>query len=99
MLLPNSQGGLSPNGTFWLFTVITIIGGVWAWCFIPETAGLSLEQMDYLFKLKWYRIGIFGRKDAERQVDEAGRRWEDIMVEKRGSIASQIEVVDPEKRV
>ena len=54
---------------------MTIIGGIWAWFFIPETAGLSLEQMDYLFKLKWWRIGIFGRKDAERLVDVDNERW------------------------
>jgi hypothetical protein len=75
MLLPVSAGGLSPAGTFWLFTAITLLGLVWAWYFIPETAGLSLEQMDYLFRLKWYKIGIFGRKEAEREVAEDQQRW------------------------
>lgn len=75
MLLPTSDGGLSPNGTFWLFTVITIIGGVWAWIFIPETAGLSLEQMDYLFRLPWYKIGLNGRKAADVEVEEKREQW------------------------
>ena len=75
MLLPTSKGGLTPAGTFWLFTAITLLGLVWAWYFIPETAGLSLEQMDYLFKLKWYKIGIFGRKEAEKSVAEDQERW------------------------
>jgi hypothetical protein len=41
------------QSTFWLFTIITIIGGTWAWFFIPEMAGRSLEGMDKLFTLQW----------------------------------------------
>jgi hypothetical protein len=104
MLLSTSQGGLSPAGTFWLFTAITLMGLVWAWYFIPETAGLSLEQMDYLFKLKWYKIGIFGRKEAERAVAEDQQRWNEG-TEKMGAggEGGQVEYVretgEAEKRV
>jgi len=73
MLLKTSAGGLTPAGTFWLFTVITIMGGVWAWFFIPETAGRSLEGMDRLFTLKWYQIGRFGEDDANVQQAEADK--------------------------
>jgi hypothetical protein len=68
MLLNTSEGGLGPAGTFWLFTVITIIGGIWAWFFIPETAGRSLEGMDKLFTLRWWQIGRFGEDDANEQM-------------------------------
>ncbi len=68
MLLPTGIGGLGPAGTFWLFTVITVIGGAWAWFFIPETAGRSLEGMDRLFTLRWWQIGRFGESDADEQV-------------------------------
>jgi sugar porter (SP) family MFS transporter len=67
MLLKPSLGGMGPAGTFWLFTVITAIGGLWAWFFIPETAGRSLESMDRLFTLKWYQIGTKGQQEAEMQ--------------------------------
>lgn len=70
MLLPKSVGGLGPASTFWLFTVITVIGGAWAWFFIPETAGRSLEGMDKLFTLRWWQIGRFGETDADRLVVE-----------------------------
>lgn len=73
MLLPTSDHGLGPSGTFWLFTIITIIGGVWAWFFIPETAGRSLESMDRLFTLKWYQIGRFGTRDAEDRQEAEDR--------------------------
>jgi sugar porter (SP) family MFS transporter len=64
MLLSVKEGGLSPKGTFWLFTAITGLGGIWAWFFIPETSGRSLEGMDNLFKLRWWQIGRYGEKDA-----------------------------------
>jgi sugar porter (SP) family MFS transporter len=66
MLLSQSHHGLGPAGTFWFYTVVTLVGGAWAWFFIPETAGRSLESMDELFQLVWYRIGRMGRKYAER---------------------------------
>ncbi|CRK26356.1 hypothetical protein BN1708_014499, partial [Verticillium longisporum] len=55
------------HGTFWCFAAVTIIGGIWVWFFVPETGGRSLESMDRLFDLPWYRIGLFGNKDAEEQ--------------------------------
>ncbi|KAK2599469.1 hypothetical protein N8I77_011222 [Diaporthe amygdali] len=79
MLLPTSSGGISPAGTFWCFAAVTIVGGFWVWFFVPETAGRSLESMDRLFTLPWYKIGLNGNKDAEeldvvydKKVEEAG---------------------------
>ncbi|PSK56920.1 Hexose transporter 2 [Elsinoe australis] len=65
MLLAKEDGGLNPSGTFWFFAAITLIGGAWVWLQIPETAGRSLEAMDALFKLPWYKIGLYGQKEAE----------------------------------
>ena len=73
MLLPDRDGGISPQGTFWCFAAVTFVGGVWVWFFVPETGGRSLESMDRLFDLPWYRIGLYGNKDAEEkdnQMDE-----------------------------
>lgn len=67
MLLPRGEGGLSPNGTFWFFAAVTIVGGVWVWFSVPETAGRDLESMNRLFDLPWYKIGLYGNKDADRQ--------------------------------
>jgi len=66
MLLPAGAGGISPKGTFWSFACITLLGAFWVWFFIPETAGRSLESMDRLFELPWYKIGRYGNRDAER---------------------------------
>lgn len=90
MLLPTSAGGMSPNGTFWFFTVITVIGGCWAWFFIPETSGRSLEGMDALFRLPWYKIGRYGQKDAESSDQFARER---VLEEKHAATGEQVEVV------
>lgn len=71
MLLPADQGGITPLGTFWFFSAVTIIGGVWVWVSVPETAGRSLESMDRLFELPWYKIGLYGNRDAESKDQEA----------------------------
>lgn len=66
MLQPQKEGGtMGPAPSFWFFTALTIVGGVWAWFFIPETAGRSLEAMDDLFTLRWYQIGRKGAKEAD----------------------------------
>lgn len=65
MLLPLSDGGMSPKGTFWCFAAVTLLGGFWVWFFVPETAGRSLESMDRLFELPWYKIGRYGNDDAD----------------------------------
>lgn len=67
MLLSVHNGGISPKGTFWCFAAVTILGGVWVLFSVPETSGRSLESMDRLFDLPWYKIGLYGNKDAELQ--------------------------------
>ncbi|KAI1800784.1 putative MFS quinate transporter [Daldinia bambusicola] len=87
MLLPTTQGGISPMGTFWFFAAVTIVGGLWVWFFVPETGGRSLESMDRLFELPWYKIGRRGNEDAERK-DEAFNEKAGM-----GPEAEQVEIV------
>ena len=37
---------LTLAGTFWAFTVMGIISGVWGFFYIPETKGKSLEYIE-----------------------------------------------------
>ena len=73
--------GLSPNGTFWFFSVITLLGLGFVWFFLPETAGKSLEGMDELFNLPWH---IIGRKGA-------------ALTAGKGSVAEAMALGDTEK--
>ncbi|OJJ52556.1 hypothetical protein ASPSYDRAFT_164459 [Aspergillus sydowii CBS 593.65] len=59
------DGGLGPHGTFYFFGVVSIAGAIWVWLFVPEAAGRSLETIDKMFSLPWYKIGLYGRKFAE----------------------------------
>ncbi|KAL4815038.1 general substrate transporter [Aspergillus spinulosporus] len=98
MLLPTSHGGIDPKGTFWCFAAVTILGGLWVWFSIPETKGRSLENMDALFQLPWWKIGLFGNRDAELR---------DMENEKIGGLAgtrieremATVTVGDEEKKV
>lgn len=83
MLLPTAQGGIDPKGTFWCFGAITIVGGIWVLFSIPETAGRSLEDMDRLFMLPWWKIGLFGNRDAERRDLVEGKVGEEFAMAER----------------
>ena len=60
--LPKMLLAMDNYGAFYFFVAIMIIGLLWAWFFIPEVAGRSLESMEEIFNLPWYLIG---RKGAE----------------------------------
>lgn len=96
MLLPPTQGGISPKGTFWCFAAITVIGGIWVWLSVPETSGRSLESMDRLFELPWYKVGLYGNRHAEQQdradeekerADEGARATKQLMEKKMSTEA------------
>ncbi|EZF30057.1 MFS quinate transporter [Trichophyton interdigitale] len=55
------ETAMKPQGTFFFFAAVTLLGLIWMWFFLPETAGKSLEAMDEMFNLPWY---IIGRKGA-----------------------------------
>lgn len=61
LMLLDGAPGLSPKGTFWFFSAVTLLGLGFVWFFLPETAGKSLEGMDEMFNLPWH---IIGRKGA-----------------------------------
>lgn len=85
LLLPTSKGGFGPAGTFWFFGAVTIVGGIWVWLSVPEPAGRTLENMDALFDLPWYKIGLYGQKHAEVEVDDSTEKRGPTVVHVEGS--------------
>ena len=79
--------GLTPEGTFYFFGVISVIGALWVWFCVPEAAGRSLESIDRLFDLPWYKIGLFGRKFAEDYDRQHAIEQDEILREKSGVMA------------
>ncbi|KAM0719969.1 hypothetical protein Q7P37_004104 [Cladosporium fusiforme] len=86
--LPNMllESGLTPQGTFYFFGIISIIGAVWVWLCIPEAAGRSLESVDKLFDLPWYKIGLHGQKVAEQYDREMEALREQEKLEKEPQV-------------
>lgn len=58
--LPKMMIALKPYGAFYFFSAVLVISLFWAWFFVPEVAGRSLESMDEIFNLPWYLIGRKG---------------------------------------
>lgn len=92
--LPNmllEDEGLTPHGTFYFFGVISVVGALWVWFCVPEAAGRSLESIDKLFDLPWYKIGLYGRKFAEEYDAQHAVEQEEMLREKSGYIAEHKE--------
>ncbi|CAH2354624.1 high-affinity glucose transporter Hxt2p [[Candida] railenensis] len=60
--LPKMMIAMNNSGAFFFFVGVLILALLWAWIFIPEVSGRSLESMEEIFSLPWYQIG---RKGAQ----------------------------------
>ncbi|KAH8690325.1 putative quinate permease [Talaromyces proteolyticus] len=85
MLLSVSKGGMGPAGSFWFFVGLTSFSALWAWFSIPETSGLTLEGVDRLFTLPWYKIGRYGATEA-RALQHAHDERINEMATKRDAV-------------
>lgn len=64
--LPKMLIAMNNYGAFFFFVGVMIISMFWAWFFVPELSGRSLESIEEIFKLPWYLIG---RKGAQLSPD------------------------------
>lgn len=55
---PNMTLTMHSYGPFALFAAFTFCGTVWVFFAFPECKGRSMESMDELFSLPWYKIGF-----------------------------------------
>ncbi|KAH0407516.1 MFS quinate transporter, partial [Aureobasidium melanogenum] len=62
--VPEMFVGMTTAGTMYFFAAITLVGLAWVYFFLPETSGRSLESLDAVFELPWYKIGRYGSKVA-----------------------------------
>lgn len=66
---PSMMIAMTSYGTFYFGSAILLMGLFWAWFFLPEISGRSLESMEELFSLPWY---IIGRKGPQLCPDHSG---------------------------
>ncbi|EER25542.1 Sugar transporter family protein [Coccidioides posadasii C735 delta SOWgp] len=81
---------MKPQGTFFFFAAVTLLGFLWMWFFLPETAGKSLKAVDGLFSLPWY---VIGRKGAALTATTQGDTSETRDTEK-ATVAESDQPVD-----
>lgn len=55
---PNMVVTMHSWGPFALFAGVTTLGTVYCYFCLPETKGLSMENMETLFEAPWYRVGL-----------------------------------------
>ena len=54
-------------GTFLFYAMIALTGCLFVFFFMPETAGMQLEDIHKLFEKPWYAIGMSAHRPANRQ--------------------------------
>lgn len=78
MLLPRDEGGLGSAGTMFFFFTVCVLGLVYIYFFLPEAAGHSLESLDLLFSMPWYKVGRYSKRMASRDLGNIVARPEDL---------------------
>lgn len=54
-------------GTFLFYAVVALAGCLFVFFFMPETAGMQLEDIHKLFEKPWYSIGWTANRPASRR--------------------------------
>ncbi|KAK1146595.1 hypothetical protein N8T08_003025 [Aspergillus melleus] len=78
-------------GTFIFFGTMTVIGGIYVFLLVPETNGVALEDMDYLFGGKSLAVQKM-RRFRERQLEAE-------VLEGRSATPTEEELADKEMSV
>ncbi|KAL0929692.1 sugar transporter [Colletotrichum truncatum] len=78
---PNMVITMHSWGPFLLFTLFTTISTTYCYFAYPETKGISMESMDQLFQMPWYKVGKSSLAIVKSQnLDNSTSDEEKVMV-------------------
>ena len=63
---------LGPAGVFWLYAAVAAVGWVWVWAVLPETKGLTLEEIQEVFAKRAAAAGGGGRRQEVALSEASG---------------------------
>ncbi|OAL51430.1 general substrate transporter [Pyrenochaeta sp. DS3sAY3a] len=78
---PNMAIAMHSWGPFLLFACATTVAAIYAYFAYPETKGVSMEHMEELFAMSWYKIGRASLGISNAQNTAQARDVEDKLVE------------------
>jgi len=80
---PSQLRAMTPTGAFCWYSAWCLVGAIIAYFFVPETRGLSLEELDFIFsmpihihganKLQQLQYWLRMRPDRPRDIREIAR--------------------------
>ncbi|KAF2767493.1 general substrate transporter [Teratosphaeria nubilosa] len=85
--VPEMFIALTTGGTMFFFSAVTCIGLAWAWFFLPELSGKSLEAVDAVFELPWY---VIGRRGQELTAEAEGAIGSDVVKKEKVEVVEDV---------
>ncbi|KAI8179063.1 putative quinate permease [Colletotrichum sp. SAR 10_65] len=77
---PNMVIAMHSWGPFLLFTLFTTISTTYCYFAYPETKGMSMEKMDQLFQMPWYKVGKSSLAIVNSQNAQSGGSDEEKVI-------------------